>query len=169
MKVPRWEDAVKHVRKRLVSKHEGEKTPEAQRESSIDALSADGLVAAFSKAIDVMERENVLLEADSITEAVALLSEKTAAIDHLNHLIDAVREAGSLPEGAAEPLQSLQGRFDEVAEHNRIMLQRSLDTQSTVMKILVESAVEETQHGYSRSGKAGVDSSRATFSLDSEV
>lgn len=170
MKVPRWDDAVKRVKKTLMAeRQEGDEPSNVTVERSSDVLSADGLVRAFSQAIEIMERENAFLKEDAVTEAVALLPQKTEVIDHLNQHIAAVQEAGSVPEGAAETLKALQGRFDDVAEQNRVLLQRSMDVQSAVMKILVDSAVQETQHGYGHTGKAGIDSSRSTFSLDSEA
>lgn len=170
MKMPRLGDVVKRATQHFAAEHQEatSQTP-VGADGAEEELSRDALVEAFSQAIAFMERENALLSDDAMAEAMALLPEKTASINRLGQLIEAVKENGQLPEGAAEPLRELQQHFDDVAERNQALLRHALETQNTVMRILIESALEESQHGYGQTGEAGRDSSRSSFSLDNKV
>lgn len=133
------------------------------------AFSFTALMRAFTEATDLMIKENRLLEAENVTEATALLPEKTARIEKLAALVEQARQAGVGAENLPASFRQVQSRFADIAAQNRVLLQRAVVTQEAVMQFLIESAMEESRHGYGRTGEAGADTSRANISLNNRV
>lgn len=132
-------------------------------------FSFTALIRAFTEATDLMIKENRLLEAENIAEATALLPEKTARIEALTALVEQARQVGVGAENLPASFRQVQSRFADIAAQNRVLLQRAVVTQEAVMQFLVESAMEESRHGYGRTGEAGADTSRANISLNNRV
>lgn len=166
MKRSWWDETVRRVRGRLSLEAEGQHYSE-DMETARPSISL--LLRSFTQAIEIMARENKLLERGATLEATALLPEKKVIMEGLSQLIARTQAMRGQFDHLPESLKQVQVRFSEVADKNRLLLQQAMVTQDAIMKILVESAVEDTRHGYSRTGEVGADISRAALSLNDRV
>ncbi|QHI96484.1 hypothetical protein GT348_08995 (plasmid) [Aristophania vespae] len=142
---------------------------EANYSAQNEEYSDDLLLKALDDAINIMVQENDFLRQDEFAKAVDLLPKKTELIERLNALITASRDKKEMSAEMTDAIKSMQDKFNQVSEENMHLLKGALQTQATVMKILVESATQDSQQGYNRSGSMVADSSRAFLSLNNQI
>lgn len=82
-------------------------------------------MVALATLIDVLERENVLLAAMRLEQAMGLVEAKRRA----------VRDFDQVPDGAALPPAALV-RLRDVARSNQALLERALATQGRVIALI---------------------------------
>ena len=106
------------------------------------------LIAAARRLAEILDRENVALEAMDLRQAAALLPEKTAAMDDL----EACGKAGSV---SADPALVLAARrLDHLVLENRRLLERAIVAQDRVIGIVVEAAASVASNtSYSADGR----------------
>ena len=93
------------------------------------------LILAASRLADVIERENIALAAMDLHLAATLLPEKTAAIARL-------AAAGEVPGGSEHPvLISMARRLDGLVLENRLLLERAIAAQQSVIGIVARASV----------------------------
>lgn len=138
-----------------------------RNEEEMDDFSLSRLTDAFTRATDIMAQENHFLMEKDVAGAAALLPEKTVLIEELGALVTHARKTGVRAENLPASFRQVQGRFMDIATQNRELLQEAMTTQEAVMKLFIDSAVEENRHGYGRTGEVGSDtSSRGVFFLN---
>jgi flagellar biosynthesis/type III secretory pathway chaperone len=83
---------------------------------------------------DVLDRENDALRAMDLFRAVTLLPEKTAAIADLTAADE------EMAEHPHPDLASITARLDDLAQENRVLLERAIGVQQRVIGIVVRAA-----------------------------
>ena len=139
------------------------------------------LLRCFEDVCTLIEKENDFLAAGKLSDAVALLASKQKQMEKLEHALEA--DAPPPIEGAQDgspvpgslrrhpaQLSEAARRFADLARRNRVLLRNAIDTQNTLLKLIVVDAVQDTGTAYGASGRYAVDSqAHAALALRSDV
>lgn len=113
-----------------------------------------GLVDAATRLRDVLAAENVALLALDVPAAAALLEEKLAASRGLAAAA-AGRSAVRQTSEAASLAASLALRLRELAEENRVLLERAIQVQGRVLDMVARAARQGALQAGGRYGAGG--------------
>lgn len=133
-------------------------------------LPAKKVIEAISVITNIISHENEYLRAHQYDEAAELYNIKGEAINLMSRFSTHAQEYGvnGNPD-EIEAIVNAEKAFDNALQDNKILLKGALDTQTQVMKILVDGAVEDSQWGYNKQGETEIDNTRTTLSLDSRA
>lgn len=140
---------------------------EGRGEAEIPASSILEIIGSIS---NIISYENDYLRAQEYDKATSLFESKLEAINIMTSLASRVRDCGVKGDyNEKESIRMAERTFHELLLENKMLLKDAMDIQGEVTKILVEGAVEVSQHGYDRSGQASFDSTKTNLSLDSQA